>query len=921
MPATKRQIEPDIEPSWPGYGVIDGENKGDGSSTPERDSIHALNDLETNPEEAPSPDESVADQEEAGGPEVVEKGDWTDKTEPREYKDSEGKTPKGMNVRRKKGPLALILGGTAGGAGIAGLLFSPAMMFIQMKEALIGKGNMQLASMHVRTHAKIRAKIKNTTGGVCVGIKIMCKYKSMSAKQIAAFDKAGIKIKGNESFFPGRIRPTDFEFNGKPISADDFSKMMRTDPKFRAAVNNGYNPKFAGYADSIWQKTAKWLGIKKSKVKLNGDTPEEKMADLEATAKGTSSADGSKILTRTGEDGKIYLVDKDGNFLEDVDGNKIEANVTDVNADEFTDFDNALRQTDEIVESGDKAMKEIAEEIAGGSGVKRVITKGANILKVTGYFDDACTVYNTVRAVGFAAKTVRFFQLVDYAMVFLRLADQMKAGGNPDPKDVEVMGDILTKEISGAGKVLVRSATESFGYKYAAFGERGKMPGLSMQFLAGGGLTGDIIHITDYFKVAFAGGNPKKICHTLANPIVSVASIVAGALLLYFTAGSGTTIIQALKAAGTTAAKSLGTWVSIGMVAANLVLPALLKNIIAGNVIDGSTVGEKAMEAITSGSFGIMSKTAAAGANAPLKSAEAAEYSELGMQIQEQYAEEDRLAYSPFDITNSNTFMGKLFSKLTPYIVNMNSVANILSSISSITTNSMSLAINSQTASADTADEYKNWCGQDEDYKDMDLATDPYCNVIYGIPPAYLEKDPIEVLNDLQGEIDPDTGAPSSENYKKFVEKCIDRKEPLGNYGSTSGITDGSECLFGAKFDTTENNSNYYLHLIDQRVEAGMSGEDEVLNAATNYGYISFYDPVDDVNADDVATTDLVKDLTVINENEQKVTEAVVSDALDKPEITINQCQVNESNDQIIGLDVLCGYPYFGPVKNKGYEI
>lgn len=926
-----QDIEPDIRPDL-GLSVIQGGNQGDGSSTPERDSIKALEDMEDNPDKADSSNKSVAEKEDSGGKD----NSWKDSTEPREYKDASGKTPKGMRVKKKKGPLGLILGLTFGSGGLIGMLFSPSLLIVQVKEMMVGKFNMQLTSMDMRTSKKIRAKIGGTTGGACGAVKILCKYKTMSPRQVANFDKAGIKVVASESnsLITDRIRPTSFDFKGNTISADDFAKTMKESVEFRGAVKNGYNPKYAGYSDSIWSKAAERLGLRKGKVKFDGDDAKAKTDDLKEKVNGKEAGDIDELRTRTDpETGDKYAVDKDGNDILGDDGEKIAVKEDGTPKDilDADDLDDALKQTDELVdelgeEGGEKAMKEAAEELAGGGVSNKILTKAGNIIKVTGYFDDACTVYNTVRAVGFAAKTVRVFQLTRYAMVFLRMADQIKGGGNPAPEDVAYLGDILTKEISGAGKVLVRSATESFGYKYAAYGDKVGMSNLSMQFLAGGGLTGDLIHLTSYFNIALFG-KPKEVCRTLANPIVSIASLVGGVALLIGSGGTEKAFSTVLFEAGKTALKSAGTWISLGLVAANLILPALLKKIIAGELIDEGTIGEKAMEAIASGSSGLMAKTASFGGNGPLGYEQAAGYTKLGLEIQKQYAEEDRLAHSPFDISNSNTFMGNLLMKLTPYIVNMSKPTNILSSISSVVTNSMSIAFNGTTTKADSAEDYKKWCESDLDYKGerssggLALATDPYCNVIYGVPTEYLDKDPIEVAEELwyAEQITEDTGEPAEGSaYKKFITECIERTDPLGYAGKTGGGTDGKTCLWGEEFDGIDN-SLFYLHHIDHRVENGMSGDDNVLNASTDFGYISFYDPIED-NDSNIALNSLITDIEKIDAAEEEVTKTFTS-TLNRPTSTLESCMINNPEDRLLGLDILCGSSYIAPFKNKEYSI
>jgi hypothetical protein len=219
-----------------------------------------------------------------------------------------------------------------------------------------------------------------------------------------------------------------------------------------------------------------------------------------------------------------------------------------------------------------------------------------------------------------------------------------------------------------------------------------------------------------------------------------------------------------------------------------------------------------------------MSTAAKYGGNAPLTPSQAVSYNNLSNEVAAQYAQEDRATHSPFDATNSNTFLGMIVGQLIPYASSLSSVSGILSSVASITTGSFA-SLTSQTAKAASTDDY-TMC-QDYDYRDMNLATDPYCNVAYGIPPEYLNADPVVVAQKLiaDKQIDEETGDPiDGSAYATFVTNCMDRTQPLG--ADSSGST-GSEC----KIDNS--NKDYYIHYIDQRVQTGLDGDQVAPNSTT----------------------------------------------------------------------------------------
>jgi len=186
---------------------------------------------------------------------------------------------------KKKGPLTtIILTVVGGGIGIGGLL-SPGLLIVNLKEMMVGKFNAQLTSMDIRTNKILKNKTLGNFGVCTSVISIACKYSSMSDKQIANFKKAGIDIEIDESkTILGRNKPSKLTFEGDVITPEKFSSELATNTKFRAAVKKGYNPLFAGFADKIGNKVLFTFGGKKG-VKLNGDTPEEKLGDIQDVTK------------------------------------------------------------------------------------------------------------------------------------------------------------------------------------------------------------------------------------------------------------------------------------------------------------------------------------------------------------------------------------------------------------------------------------------------------------------------------------------------------------------------------------------------------------------------------------------------------------------------------------------------------------
>jgi hypothetical protein len=794
-PARKhKEIEPDIRPH---FGVVEG----GGQSTPDRANLRGLERQESKPEKPNTG--SIAEQE-ASGSNVI-KGPWKDNTTG-SSKNNLKSSGFMVSVKKKSASaaIALTLIGLAfvGVGGVAG----PSLLLVNIKEVMVNKFDSQLTSMTSRTSSLLANKISTqATTGLCGTVmSIACKYSTMSEKMLANFDEAGIKVNYDKTTFLGRAKPTSFEFNGETIEAANLKSKIASDPEFGAALDKAYNPKFAGFKDTVWNWVAGKLGISEKPATLDGDTDAEKLASVQ---------NDTKTPTITDEAPTANVGEADPN------GGTYDQPAADLANQQAAAANDIIDGASDVAQNGETLGSEIAVEAesatidaAGestGSAVGSATNSAINLVKVTGVADAACTIYGTTQAVGYAAKTVRAFQLARYAMIFLNVADQIKAGVAKS-EDVAYLGGVLTAEV-GAAKL---TATDSFGYKYAAYGDRGKMSTMASRFLAGGGFTGTLINLTTMLN-NILGGKPRQVCGILKNPVIGIGSFVAGV---------GSFLYPPLRVT-LTAVQIRNIALIAALNIAAMFLPAMLKDVIAGVLVDKTTVGEAAGDALTSGASGIMGSAAKAGGNAPLTPQQAVAYNNLTKTVIAQNAAKDRLTHSPLDPTNSNTFIGSFIAQIIPYASKMSSLSGMMTSIASLTTSSLT-QITSPNTKATSEDDYTQ-C-QDEDYRTLGLATDPYCNVTYGIPPEALSADPITVAKTLinDGQIDPLSGSPKPGSaYEKFTADCIDRTRPLGDTGPNNTELDGSECLFN------NTNKNFYIYYIDQRVQTGMDEEVQTNNS------------------------------------------------------------------------------------------
>lgn len=693
-------------------------------------------------------------------------------------------------LAKKGGPVGLVVGLLLGAAGLVSFFGGPGLLIVNVAEVITEKFNFQLGSMDVRTTRIMKAKFENSTTGVCSSVvSIRCKFVTFSDKEVERFKKAGIDFEGDKKTIFGRTKPTGMTFtdaSGKRVTIKpaEFSRTLRANPVFARAVTAGFNPKFAGFADNVWNKYAKKLRISKAAPFSESDnTNEKRQKKLQDT---TKNGDQSGRVTTS--DGKDCSKPNTCTPQEEENARRKNGAASQIQDTAETAAKNNLKNTTNVFRQG--------------------ANSAANVVKITGIADTACNVFTMIDAVSQGAKLIRGVQMARFAMVFLSTASMIKAG-DARAEDVSYLGDLLTKTYRLPDGTTTKTATDSFGYRYAAFGDAGMDDG-AMQYMAGGGLGGELSKVTTGM-IALLGGKPstaRETCGILGNPFVQAGSLAVG-LAVWLIPGGG----QAIS--GTRVAVQVG----IGLItfAAMAVLPSMIADLIAGNLVDKNTVGEQAGNAFVSGSGYMMSGLAAAGGNAPLTPEQAVAYTKFNDSVIAKYSDTS----NQFDATNPNTFLGALYTRMAPYISSMRNVSSFASAPLKLTSTATSSLVNTSVGAA--PDDYRR-C-QDVDIREADIAADEFCNIVRGIPQQYLNDDPLAVISRISRDINQETGAPESGAYKDFIAECIDRSKE---------VVDTKNCVID-----NQKKADWYVYYVDIRIQDGMENdfpkpEDGLGNSQTN---------------------------------------------------------------------------------------
>ncbi|MEO5950672.1 MAG: hypothetical protein ABIQ04_04445 [Candidatus Saccharimonadales bacterium] len=744
-----------------------------------------------------------------------------------------------VNVAKKKGPMALIVTALLGGGGLFSLVSIP-LLPIQFSETLRGSLNDQLTTMDLRTDKVLKARLSGLSPKLssCGSVKIRCKFTTMSDKQVQQFKNAGFKdITTEKNGLTGRNTITGISTpDGVKITdPGHLTELAKSDPALRSALRKTYNPKFAGFSDSVAKKVYTKFKTDKSK-KVVGNTDEERNKAVDNATAGDKAFTGltDKGPVQDDNDGKgKYYTDSTGEKVYELDANK-----------------NPNPKFKEIADSSGGVGRINDSAKVGGHATEGVLKSGLKGISIIGYADTACTVYNTARAVAAAAKITRAVQLAQFAMVFFNTADAIKAG-DAKPGDVEYVGKKLTdldlnktatdeSSITGIDKTTGnlqtkdvsnsfygKSALDSPGYKTAAYNEAPTLTSRSQQFMTGGGLVGTLSGVVDTIAgilnlgtaktPKIARENIRNTCKTVQSWWARTAGLIAG-------------LASAVGSFGILTFATVGASVAIGF--ATPFLEAQLADIIAGKVVGADTKNVAVGDAAFSGGGALMGDFAKQRGLKPANKASLKSYLAITDEVKSQdVAMETYEAKStPFDVTKQYSFLGSLVRKVNPTIVeSTGSIAAALTSIPSFLGAAFSSIIPQASADQVFNPDRFSKC-PDPGYDDVGIDADVFCNVRYVLPTDELNMDSSTALNYMldNQQINSDTGeAVAGSDYEAWQKLCTDRTAGWGesdNADDNNGAGLGTECMGDGPSGSVAF-KYYRVYNIDNPINDGMDSE------------------------------------------------------------------------------------------------
>jgi len=231
-------------------------------------------------------------------------------------------------------------------------------------------------------------------------------------------------------------------------------------------------------------------------------------------------------------------------------------------------------------------------------------------------------------------------------------------------------------------------------------------------------------------------------------------------------------------------AETAGAIAITGIMAAvvSVIVPVLAR-VLFTNVLEAYT-GIPAGELYTQGAAAAQGKVAQTGSAYTPGSSDAIEHAARATaEVLAQQAEIDRLHRSPFDITNSNTFLGSLFASALPLLTS-SSVTAPLSTISSLTSSALTKLLPSTFAvGPGNNNTYITTYGDCETLEDIGVKGDIYCNPVFTPDLTTIDITPDDKTYEavISHNLNEDkTRIENGSELAKFITFCANRESPFG---------------------------------------------------------------------------------------------------------------------------------------------
>ncbi len=645
---------------------------------------------------------------------------------------------------KKKSALITILItlGLAGlGIGFVGL---PSMLLPSI-QANATATNDSRSTILERRLARMFDQKMNASGGLCSTSLVRCRVNLVPKGFIDALAKRGIAAIGH-SHSGGRYlnqNPTHFDIpdgrgGHRRIQASEFTSEYKNNRAFRASVKKAYNMRYLAYTGNFMKK----VFFNKFSLRKSGGM-------AAASSDLTQSNANSQLAERT-------------------------------RSPHGDDSPDAKKST----------FRDRVRSLVDRTAKKSRLTGGDPVLMVGMV---SCAAINLPQ---FIAGTYRAIQL---AQILVLTHDMVLS-----PSSMQMAGDIESEKLSAIGHLLTEKvASEEGGTPKSAMDSPVLLSALGIN--TGKAEASDYIPGREAFSnslvtsTAALSASTRTACSQILSPQAAVASTAITAAVGASTLGAGAIAIAVAKALGKLAV-TFGAIDATVQVAENAGLIDAMADLayeasegVVGNYVEGAR-GEELGDALGVGLTSYFSQASLAGGAAPLTMEQTSGFIAVMDEVENDYREEAIATLSPFDISSPYTFLGSIVSD---FALNIKTSSNPATSISSLfgyllkTPSKLSPTVSALEDRVDAQCGYAGVFNLDEELA-INLAGYPCA----GIPAEYLGMSVEEVLNIVEGEIDPETGEPLEDSELAMMIADCSEGDLEGVRGCVIEGTDSSQSTY-----------------------------------------------------------------------------------------------------------------------------
>lgn len=732
------------------------------------------------------------------------------------------------------GIIGLLFAALIGGAGIMG----PVLQITHIVEMITGRYDMAGFTAMRRTSNVMMKKLGTVNVGGTAVVRMPtvgghAYFGRMNARTADRFrnagfeliDGSGVPITGAPR--SGQLHQLKRTGGTQTWNAQQFARDYHNIPAFRGDINRVYRGRVGNWFDTKARNMRMRFNLRNAggtnlANAARGDPQAVRlqknfqMARNYANSVGSSTIDLFAITNDAGD--ILYYVDGGGNHFTFEDGQAL------------------LNMNDGAARVAGELQQAISD--ATVAGINRFVRNVGRALNVLGAAQAICELVNMFNLVRQGIQILQVDQMMNAAHLFLADADSIKFGdADPlvvaeigarlnEPVSYTTINPDLVPEVADndndATNALLnmtflsddspdppyympsrpQTASEAQSFRWMAYNDQiPHLDGSASRFV--GGASGILGALLQFFNARWV----HTLCGVVTHPVVYGATMIGSIALMVFTLGGGAAGVNAtistamaagkrvaLKQLGTRMARNLGSTLiatittgrgllSLGLVALPFALRFLAPTIVrmAAGTVCKDVWGQDYMNCIASGAGALHSRMGASGGNVALSKDDAAAMYQDFRLYTAQVAEDERLVRSPFDITSQHTFLGNLVGRFAPLLtIRMSTQApvNVMSAIGTIARESavdvqpqasaFIFSLANFRASMEICDE-----AQAEGWMEG-LATDPFCNVIYGVPVAQLNGvNAADNLNQFVAEfqlrvLNEDSDLPTLDIYQNF---------------------------------------------------------------------------------------------------------------------------------------------------------